>query len=96
MKGILIFAAVYALWNFVVFFVYGIDKRKAKKNRWRISEGTLITLAFLMGGVGAAVGMRVFRHKTKHLKFRICVSLAVILNLAVISWVAYVLLTVVW
>ena len=94
MKELFILAAAYALWNLIVFFVYGIDKRKAKKNRWRISEGTLIALAFFMGGIGAAFGMRVFRHKTKHLKFRICVPLSVIFNLAVIAWVTYVLLTV--
>lgn len=45
------------------------DKRKAQKNRWRIPEATLITVAVLGGSLGAIAGMRLFRHKTRHLKF---------------------------
>ena len=45
------------------------DKRKAQKNRWRIPEATLITVALLGGSVGTIAGMRLFRHKTKHPKF---------------------------
>jgi len=71
-----------ALWNVLTFALYGIDKNKAQNKKWRISETTLIICAFLMGGVGSFLGMRVFRHKTKHMKFVILVPLAAIVNIA--------------
>ena len=67
-------------WNGIVCLLYGIDKYKAIKNQWRISEKLLIGLAFLMGGLGAFFGMLLFRHKTKQLKFKILVPLALLLN----------------
>lgn len=76
-------AAVIA-WNIITFVMYGIDKRKAKKSKWRISESNLLAVAFLMGGIGALLGMTVFRHKTKHFKFRLLVPLAVIVNIGVV------------
>lgn len=72
------------IWNVIVFLTYGIDKLKAIKNGWRISEKALLMLAFCMGGVGAYLGMQTFRHKTKKLKFNILVPLAVIFNIAII------------
>ena len=77
---------VYALfiWNLIVLVLYGIDKRKAKKRKWRISEKTLILTAFCMGAAGAMCGMLLFRHKTKHWKFRLLLPLAVIVNIAVV------------
>ena len=77
------------LWNATVFALYGIDKRKAKRNKWRISETTLIVCAFLMGGIGAALGMGIFRHKTKHLKFKLLVPVAVIINVGILLAVVY-------
>ncbi len=68
----------------ITFFMYGADKRKAKKGKWRISEKALLLCALCMGGPGAFAGMRVFRHKTKHLHFRILVPLFCIINFAVI------------
>ena len=76
-------------WNVTTFALYGIDKRRSKKGKWRISEATLIACAFLMGGVGALLGMSVFRHKTKHLKFKMLVPLAIIINIgaaALVKW----------
>ena len=70
-------------WNIVTFTLYGIDKYKAKKNKWRISERSLIVCAFLMGGLGAFLGMSVFRHKTKHLKFRLLIPIALIVNIGI-------------
>ena len=72
------------IWNVIVFLTYGIDKLKAIKNGWRISEKALLMMAFCMGGVGAYLGMQTFRHKTKKLKFNILVPLAVIFNIAII------------
>lgn len=70
--------------NIITFFVYGIDKRKARKAKWRIPESTLLLLAAIGGSIGAFVGMRVFRHKTKHLKFTIGVPAIIILQAAAI------------
>lgn len=72
------------IWNLITFLLYGVDKRKAIKHKRRISEKTLILTAFLMGGIGCLFGMGVFRHKTKHLKFKILIPLAVILNISIL------------
>ena len=74
-------------WNIIVFAVYGLDKYNAITGSWRVSEKTLLTLAFLMGGFGAYLGMQFFRHKTKHIQFSVCVPLAVLLNIAVIYFI---------
>ena len=68
--------------NLVSFALYGLDKLKAKKGAWRIPEATLLLVAFLGGSAGALLGMEVFRHKTKHAKFRILVPLFLILHIA--------------
>ena len=75
---------VVALWNIIVFFMYGIDKLKAKHSKWRISENALIFTALLLGGTGAALGMIVFNHKTSKTKFRILVPIAVIFDITVL------------
>ena len=75
-------AIALAAWNLIVFCVYGLDKYKAKKDKWRIPEKTLLLLTFFFGGLGAFLGMRVFRHKTKHRLFTIGVPLCLLLNIA--------------
>ena len=52
------FLIAFAAWNLVVFFIYGIDKLRAKKDRWRISEKTLLLLALFFGGTGALLCIR--------------------------------------
>lgn len=71
--------------NAVGFLIMLADKRKAKKNLWRIPERTLIGVAALGGSLGALLGMHTFRHKTKHLKFTLGIPaiLAVQILLAV-------------
>lgn len=61
--------------NAVSFVVYGVDKYKARHQKWRIPEATLLTLAAIGGAAGALLGMVVFRHKTKHLRFVLLVPL---------------------
>ena len=68
--------------NLLAFVLYGVDKLKAKKGAWRIPEATLLLVAFLGGSLGALLGMEIFRHKTKHAKFRILVPLFLILHIA--------------
>ena len=52
-----------------------VDKWKAKKNRWRVRESTLLLVAALGGSVGCLIGMYLFRHKTLHLKFTVGIPL---------------------
>ena len=73
--------------NVVTFFVYGIDKWKAKRSRWRIPEAALLVLAAMGGSVGALLGMYVWRHKTLHKKFRYGVPLILIAQVAVVVWI---------
>ena len=67
--------------NIVTFIIYGIDKYKAKKGRWRIPENSLIGLAIIGGSIGAYLGMRVWHHKTMHLKFKYGIPLIIIIQL---------------
>jgi len=80
---------IIALWNIITFALYGADKLKARRKEWRISEATLILCAFLMGGAGALLGMLVFRHKTKHLKFKLLVPIAFILNIVIMALILH-------
>ena len=80
-------AVVYLLLvNLAAFIFYGVDKRKAIKNRWRIPERTLLGVAFIGGSVGALMGMKVFRHKTKHWKFKIGVPVFLVLHIVIAIW----------
>ena len=55
--------------NIITFIIYGIDKYKSIKNKYRISENTLIILPILGGPIGAFFGMIIFHHKTQKKKF---------------------------
>ena len=69
--------------NIIAFAVYGIDKSKARKHQWRISENMLILLAALGGSIGALLAMNIFHHKTKHVKFFIGVPAILIMQIAI-------------
>ncbi len=73
----------------ITFFVYGIDKLKAKKSWRRISESTLLWLAFMGGSLGAWAGMKVWRHKTLHKKFRYGVPAFLILHIGLLGFCWY-------
>ena len=68
--------------NIATFLLYGIDKYKAKKNQWRISEATLLTMAAIGGSIGAWAGMRLWHHKTMHKKFKYGIPVIIILQVA--------------
>ena len=72
--------------NAVTFIVYGIDKYKAKKAKWRISEATLLLLAVLGGSIGAWMGMKVWHHKTMHKKFKYGISTILLIQIALIAY----------
>lgn len=66
--------------NLVTFLLYGIDKYCAKNKLYRISEYSLFTFSFFGGCIGSLLGMKIFHHKTKKLKF----------------WIINILLTILW
>ena len=73
--------------NVVTFFVYGIDKYKAKHAKWRIPEATLLLLAVIGGSIGAWCGMKAWRHKTMHKKFKYGVPAIFILQVVLAVWI---------
>ena len=75
-----------AVINMATFFVYGIDKWKAKKSKWRIRETALLGLAVLGGSIGAWLVMKVWHHKTQHKKFKYGVPAIIIVQLALIVY----------
>ena len=82
--------AVLLVWlaviNLVTFAVYGIDKAKAKRGAWRMPEKTLFLLPLLGGSLGALLGMRVFRHKTKHWYFVWGIPLILLAQITLAVW----------
>ena len=72
--------------NAVTFIVYGIDKYKAKKARWRIPEATLLLLAVLGGSIGAWMGMKVWHHKTMHKKFKYGIPAILLIQIALMTY----------
>ena len=82
--------AVYlAAINLATFIVYGADKRRARKGKWRVPEKTLFLLPLLGGSIGALAGMRVFHHKTRHWYFRWGIPAIFLLQLAACGAVWY-------
>ena len=72
--------------NIVTFLLYGIDKYKAKKGKWRISEATLLTMAAIGGSIGAWAGMRLWHHKTMHKKFKYGIPVIIIMQIALVTY----------
>ena len=84
--GILIYLAVI---NIVAFFLYGIDKWKARHDKWRVTEARLLWIAVAGGSIGALLGMKIWHHKTKHAKFRFGLPAILILQIAAILAALY-------
>ena len=72
--------------NIATFLLYGIDKYKAKKGKWRISEATLLMMAAIGGSIGAWAGMRLWHHKTMHKKFKYGIPLIIIMQIALVAY----------
>lgn len=75
--------------NIAAFVLYGLDKRRAVKNQWRISESQLIGIAAIGGSVGAYLGMRLFHHKTRKPLFSVGVPVIFLVQAAVGIWWFY-------
>ena len=93
-RGIVFAAGLYLLAvNLLAFCAFGRDKRLAQTGRRRVPEARLLLYAALGGALGALLGMRVFRHKTRKPLFRLLVPLLLLLHLAlgVASYVAHIM-----
>ena len=72
--------------NALSFILFGLDKYKAKKGKWRISETTLLTMAAIAGSIGAWAGMRLWHHKTMHKKFKYGIPAIIIMQVCLVAY----------
>ena len=84
MKLVFIYLSVI---NALGFLLMLVDKRKARTNRWRIPEATLMTVAALGGSIGSLAGMYLVRHKTQHLKFTLGIPLILAAQVVAAVWI---------
>ena len=89
MKPLTILTIYLIFMNLLAFLLMGLDKAKARRNQWRISEKTLFLSAILGGSIGAILGMQVFRHKTKHASFRIGMPCILIAQLGLAVYILF-------
>ena len=75
-----------AVMSVFLFALMGLDKSKARRGAWRVSEKTLFVIALLGGAVGGTLGMFLFHHKTKHWYFRLGFPLLAAAQLALAVW----------
>ena len=75
--------------NAVAFLMYGMDKQKAKRRKWRIPEATLLGIAAAGGSIGAWIGMKTFHHKTKHLIFQIGVPVLICIHVCILMYFVF-------
>ncbi|MBY4972985.1 DUF1294 domain-containing protein [Streptococcus suis] len=80
------FALFLMIWNLVVFLVYGLDKGKARKGSYRISEKTLLLMTYVGGGLGAWAGGTHFRHKTQKKYFQLAWAVGVLIDAVIMYW----------
>lgn len=66
-----IYLNYFVLINLITFIAFGVDKYKARRNKWRIPESNLIFLSIMGGSTGGMLSMLIFRHKTHKMKFKI-------------------------
>lgn len=71
--------------NLVGFLLMLVDKRRAIKKEWRISEKSLFIVSILGGSIGSYLGMYYFRHKTKHLKFTLGIPIIIIIQIYILT-----------
>ena len=72
--------------NVVTFLLYGVDKWKAKRSKWRVSEAALIWLAVFGGSIGAWLGMKAWHHKTLHKKFQYGIPVILLMQVLAIIY----------
>lgn len=74
----------------ISFITYGVDKARAKKEKNRVKEKTLLEMTILGGGVGALLGRIVFHHKTNKIYFSLTIYLAVLAQISLLVF-AYIM-----
>lgn len=79
----------FCLINIVGLSFMGIDKQKARKHQWRISEKTLFMIAIVGGSLGSLCGMHLFRHKTKHKAFVLGIPFILVLQIVILFFILY-------
>ena len=89
LSGFGIMVMFFITWNIFTFALFANDKKRAEKDKTRIGETALISYSFLLGGPGAYLSMRVFRHKTDKIKFKLLIPLSIIVDFAVLSFLAF-------
>ena len=75
--------------NHIAFALMGLDKRRARRGAWRISEQTLFLSALLGGALGGTAGMHLFHHKTRHWYFRFGFPILLLLQLLAAGWLLW-------
>ena len=83
---VLVLVIYFFIINLFAIFLMKYDKVKAINNQYRVSEKTLFLIALILGGIGIYIGMYLFRHKTKHVKFTVGIPLIIILNILTIYY----------
>lgn len=81
-----VYLAFLVLMSFVSFFLYGLDKRRAKRGKWRIKESTLMAVGLLGGAAGSLLGMKMFRHKTRHTYFYVANTLFLVSHIVLLGY----------
>ena len=81
-----ILVIIFGILSVITFFMYGVDKFKAQRGKWRISEKALLISSFIGGAVGGFIAMQLFRHKTKHWYFNVVNILGLMWQIGLIAW----------
>ncbi len=82
--GVKVVLGFWLIMSLITFIAFAMDKGRAIRNEWRIPEKTLILLSLIGGALGGFLGMQIYRHKTKHMKFKILVPLFLIIHIVLI------------
>ncbi|KXG44009.1 DUF1294 domain-containing protein [Tepidibacillus infernus] len=77
------------IFNLLSYFVFGYDKNKARRGKWRIPEQLFFVWAFFGGAIGIFAGMRTFHHKTLHPSFKYGIPILVLVNILLYRWIFY-------
>lgn len=90
-KELILIYTYLAITNIVAFLTYWSDKGRAQHGQRRIPEDTLIGMAIIGGSVGSIAAMLIFRHKTRHRKFKYGIPIVLIIQLALAGYLYYIL-----
>lgn len=73
--------------NVISFITMYVDKKRAEAHKWRIPEARMFVLAAIFGSLGVFGGMRVFRHKTKHMKFVLGIPFILVAQIIIVYFI---------